>query len=473
MMLEGEVINMASKAIAGRWLRVSSGDQDEANQEPSIDKWIADHGYEVGPTYRLHGKSASKGKQQAKLDEMLSDMRAGRITVLVVWYSARIERRGAWDHFNLAHMVRDAGGRIEYVMEPWLNEVNAMSDAFLAMQAAANKQYTDTLSKNVLIAHDRIRANRGVYGAVPWGFDIVGEKYGKRIVPTELCKQVVPQIFERCIAGDSLRTIAAWLDSQGIPTSRGRAQWHETSVRFIVLSRAYAGRLQNRQGQTIARCEAVVPADVFDRANQALTSRPHRGPSNAENKPLLAKIKCNRCASPMYRIARRKQKEYVYYRCYGSGAQRKGCGNMIPGSDLEDVVHAWVTLTKDEPYESLEWVEGESYDSDISDVKQDIREAAEAEEFDRLPGLQAKLADLREKQGHATKGHYERIKTGETKGQHFHGLDYDGQREYLATLDIRAEKAPKLGDVPGVRLVTDGVDYGVIRLVRKGSRPGR
>jgi len=457
---------MSGNDIAGRWLRVSGSDQDEINQEPQIDRWIADHGYEVGPTYRLHGKSASKGAQQAKLDEMLEDMRSGVITVLVVWYSARIERRGAYDHFNLAHMVRDAGGRIEYVMEPWLNEVNAMSDAFLAMQAAANKQYTDTLSKNVTIAQDRIKANGGILGAVPWGFDIVGEKYNKKIVPTELCRQVVPQIFARCITGDSLRSIAAWLDSQGVPTSRGQAHWHESSVRFVIQSRAYAGRLLNSQGQTIAWYEPpVVPADVFERANEALTSRPHRGPSNTKNKPLLAKLRCANCGSPMYKVTRSKQKNYVYYRCYGSGAQRKGCGNMIPYAYLEAIVHGVIFLTSHEPHQTREWVEGESYASDISNVKQDIREAAEAEEFDKLPSLQAKLADLREKEKHATKGHYELHDTGLTKGQYFHSLDYEGQREYLKTRDIRVAKVPPRDGAPTVKLAIDGRDYGTVSLV--------
>jgi DNA invertase Pin-like site-specific DNA recombinase len=454
---------MASKDIAGRWLRVSGTDQDEVNQEPQIDRWIADHGYEVGPTYRLHGKSASKGKQQAKLDEMLEDMRSGVITVLVVWYSARIERRGAYDHFNLAHMVRDAGGRIEYVMEPWLNEVNVMSDAFLAMQAAANKQYTDTLSRNVTIAHDRIRANGGIYGAVPWGFDIIGEKYSKQIVPTELCKQVVPQIFDRCIAGDSLRTIAAWLDSQGVPTPSGKTRWHESSVRWIILSRAYAGRLLNGQRQAIARCEAVVPADVFERANQALTSRPHRGPSNTENKPLLAKLRCANCGSPMYKVARNKPKSYVYYRCYGSGAQRKGCGNMIPYGYLEAIVHGIVFLTSKEPHCERQWVEGQNWDAEIADVKQDIREAAEAERFEELPELQAKLAQLRSNESIA--GHYEEHGTGLTIGQYFHSLDYAGQREYLMTRDIRVAKVPPLNGVPAVRLIIDGQDYGIVSLV--------
>ena len=167
----------------------------------------------------------------------------------------------------------------------------------------------------------------------------------------------------------------------------------------------------------------------------------------------------------MYKVTRSKQKNYVYYRCYGSGAQRKGCGNMIPYAYLEAIVHGVIFLTSHEPHQTREWVEGESYASDISNVKQDIREAAEAEEFDKLPSLQAKLADLREKEKHATKGHYELHDTGLTKGQYFHSLDYEGQREYLKTRDIRVAKVPPRDGAPTVKLAIDGRDYGTVSLV--------
>jgi hypothetical protein len=36
--------------------------QDEASQEPDLDRWISQHGYKVGPTYRVHGLSAFHGK---------------------------------------------------------------------------------------------------------------------------------------------------------------------------------------------------------------------------------------------------------------------------------------------------------------------------------------------------------------------------------------------------------------------------
>lgn len=73
---------------------------------------IKAHGYDLatsagdGGSYRLHGKSASKGKHAAVLDQAVADMEAGLHTVLVVWQSSRIERRGAWNAFDLAGMSK-------------------------------------------------------------------------------------------------------------------------------------------------------------------------------------------------------------------------------------------------------------------------------------------------------------------------------------------------------------------------------
>ena len=84
---------MAVGESAARWLRVSTGAQDEANQEPEIDALVQGPGYVVRKTYTLRGKRASKGQQDKALDQMIEDMRRGLFTVLVVWASDRIERR--------------------------------------------------------------------------------------------------------------------------------------------------------------------------------------------------------------------------------------------------------------------------------------------------------------------------------------------------------------------------------------------
>jgi DNA invertase Pin-like site-specific DNA recombinase len=105
---------------AGMWVRVSAGGQDEANQVPDLERHCTAHGYSIERRYELNDKSASKGQQQETLDEMLTDMRNGTISVLVCWHSDRVERRGHEALFRLLRQIKDAGGRIESIKEPLL-----------------------------------------------------------------------------------------------------------------------------------------------------------------------------------------------------------------------------------------------------------------------------------------------------------------------------------------------------------------
>src|SRR5258707_13193233 len=107
---------------AGVWVRVSTGDQDETNQVPDIERHCAAHDYSIERRHELNDKSASKVEQQTKLDEMLHDMRDGAIKVLVCWHSDRLERRGPEYVFRVLAQVPDAGGNIDSgrgTLFPW------------------------------------------------------------------------------------------------------------------------------------------------------------------------------------------------------------------------------------------------------------------------------------------------------------------------------------------------------------------
>ena len=146
---------------------------------------------------------------------------------------------------------------------------------------------------------------------------VTGAKYNKTIVPTDECRTYVPQIFQRCIDGDSCRTIALWLDAEGVKPMRG-SQWSDTSVWQLLKNMTYTGRRQDegtlrpdgtptrKNRHTLTKCEAVISLDTWKRANEALGKRPGRGPGVngvLQAKPLLVSLKCARCGdSPMYRI---------------------------------------------------------------------------------------------------------------------------------------------------------------------------
>jgi hypothetical protein len=127
---------------------------------------------------------------------------------------------------------------------------------------------------------------------------------------------------------------------------------------------------------------------------------------------------------------------------------------MVPYGDTQIIVATQVFMTSTEPHRTRHWVEGELYESEISYVKQGMREAIDTEEFAKLPELQEKLTKLRGRK--VTKGHWYYDDTGMTVGGHFATLDAEGKREYLRTRDIRVEKASG-----GIHVVIDGEDHGV------------
>jgi DNA invertase Pin-like site-specific DNA recombinase len=440
---------------AGLWVRVSSGGQDEENQVPSVIRHCIDRHYWPARWYIVHAKSAFHGEHQADLDRAVADMRDGRTSILVIWHSSRLERRkrkGASLLDTLAEFV-DAGGRVESVQEPALGRNDMGGEISTFITGLMNHEKSSFISESVKLSIERNKASGSIYGRQPWGFTTEGTKYDRHLVPTGVCREYAPQIFQRCIDGQSLRTIAAWLDSEGVPTPRGNNRWHESSVRCIIRNRVYAGSYYTRSGVFIQKCEAVVRPSVWDRANQALKTRPKRGPV-AVSRPMLAGLRCARCGASMYRIKNSSQN--YFYRCFGNGPQRKGCGNMVGYDVTEFIVASQIFVHSAEPHRIRTWIEGVNWDDEISDVKQAIREAAEAERFEELPELQAQLAELRGRE--STPGHYDFTETDKTVGEYFWTLDADGKRKYLATRDIRVEKVPTEVNPSGIRVIIDGIE---------------
>jgi DNA invertase Pin-like site-specific DNA recombinase len=406
-----EVIAGEKQEQAGLWVRVSSGGQDEANQIPDLLSYCAKQGYNPKLTYEVHGKSASKGKHQSYLDQAVEDMRSGLITVLVVWKSSRIERRGAFSVFDLARKVQEAGGRIEYVGDAYLNAANDMSDVLLALAASRDKQYADDLSANTIIGHNRGRANMALTGRTPWGFTSDGPKYDRRMVPTNEGIVYVPQIYDRVIKGESLPSIAAWLHSQGVMSSTG-GLWWEKSLSQMIRNPAYRGSRceqdpqTKRYGKILHKCPPLVDADIWRAANANLDARPHRGRTFAENKAMLADVlTCPKCAGPMYRVmsqtsVKGQPVKVPYYRCSGTGpARRSTCRNMVRTELADDAVNTIIAATFGTPVMTRVLVPGHDHAAQIADLRYEmqqvmIRDLTWDEQMSELARLKAELDGL-------------------------------------------------------------------------------
>lgn len=388
---------------AGIWLRVSSGGQDEANQEPDVLRYCDQHHYNIARRYVVHAKSAFHGRQQADLDAMVQDVREGLITVLVIWHSDRLERREGKALLDVLAEVKVAGGRVESTQEPQLGQVDFGGQVTTFVQGLVNHEKSLHLSQQVQLAHSRIDAVGAFRGRIPFGYTTTGAKYEKQLVPTPQGRVLVPLVYDFIIAGKSLQFVADWLTAETGPgqcetcEGTGKAEgkkcrdcitWWPKIVAELIRRRVYMGHHANSAGVTVHRCEGLVDAAVWQRANDCLDARPKRGARVFENRAMLSSaLTCPSCKGPMIRQyginyetrngvkTGRVTSRHSYYRCSGKGAQkRKTCRNMVPESLVDQAVNIIIAATFINRVTVRTLVPGHDHSAELAEIAYELQQ---------------------------------------------------------------------------------------------------
>jgi len=227
-------------------------------------------------------------------------------------------------------------------------------------------------------------------GRPSFGYASVGDKYDRRLVPTDEGRIYIPLIYQHYIEGWSLDKIAKWLNGEDVRPVSG--VWWPRSIAGLIKNPVYKGHRCKREvippdeveerdgkviryrygdiwvetprwqyGRTVHRCEALVDAATWKRANEALVTRPRRGHIEPENRAMLAAaLYCPHCEdSPMYRRrALSRGRPYFYYRCFGRGSERRSCGNAVRVELVDAAVNEIMVSTFDVPVMRYEIVYG-------------------------------------------------------------------------------------------------------------------
>ncbi len=117
---------------AALWVRVSSGDQNPANQVAQLEAWAAHRGLVVVATYGLQ-ESAWKGAHRKLLEEVLADARADRFEVVLVWALDRLSREGPLATLQLVDRFGRLGVQVLSHQEPWTEASGELRDLLLAV----------------------------------------------------------------------------------------------------------------------------------------------------------------------------------------------------------------------------------------------------------------------------------------------------------------------------------------------------
>ncbi|MGH7757837.1 MAG: recombinase family protein [Candidatus Dormibacteria bacterium] len=146
---------------AALWLRVSTADQDPANQRPSLEGLAERRGWQVVRVYELSGESAFSGGgagYRRAVAAMVAEARAGTFEVLAAWSLDRLTRGGPLDALRLLDQLGRVGVQVATVQEPWLEAGPEFRDVLVALVGWVALWESERRSERTKAGLERARA---------------------------------------------------------------------------------------------------------------------------------------------------------------------------------------------------------------------------------------------------------------------------------------------------------------------------
>lgn len=235
------------------YLRVSTQRQAEQGmglevQRAHIERWAEENGHTVTVWARDEGVSGSNGLDTRQgLYEALRAVQDGSAGGLVVYRLDRLARDLVLQE-TLLGMIWKEGGQV-FSTSPGEDEnLDPTKDAEdpsrrLSRQIlGAVAEYERAMIRLRLRSGKLAKQVRGGYvgGAVPYGFDVVGDGRDSRLVTNETEQKALAVMREMRADGATYQAICDALTDQGYQTKRG-GRWLTASVRKVLLRDAPEG----------------------------------------------------------------------------------------------------------------------------------------------------------------------------------------------------------------------------------------
>ena len=164
------------------------------------------------------------------------------------------------------------------------------------------------------------------------------------IVPAEA--DAIRTLAERYVAGESLRSLASWLDTEGI-TTVGGGPWRTPTLRALLTSGRIAG-LRDHQGAVLG--PAVWEPTITEQTRARILARMGEQSQTGRRSPrrylLSGMLRCGKCQGVLFSSARKDTRRYV---CL-AGPDHGGCGRLtVVAAPVEDLITRAVLLRLDSP----------------------------------------------------------------------------------------------------------------------------
>ena len=283
-------------------------------------------------------------------DRMRDDLSSGEFLIVLIHSPDRLARKAVYQYLILEELEK-AGIRPEFLNCPV--DDSPESKMLLGMQGLfAEYERAKILERTRRGKLQRAREGALVGGHAPYGYRWIKRSEDRRahLKIVEYTAAVVRRMY-RLLLDDQVSTwaIARTLTKEGVPTSKGAAQWQPMAVFRILTNPAYKGSYLYRhseQEQISIPVPPIVDEETWQAAQIQLEENRHNSPRNNRRHQYLLRglIRCPRCGGSYTGHAQHGYRGYGCARAnwtVSSTGQRCSPGS-IPAPSVEQAVWAAV-----------------------------------------------------------------------------------------------------------------------------------
>lgn len=258
-------------AIYARISRDDVGDgAGVARQQADCQAVCERRGWSVEATLVDNDVSAFSGKQRPGYQSLIGLISAQAIDVVVAWAPERLHRSPR-ELEDFIQLVERTGTSVETLKAGTWDVSSSHGRLVARMLGAVSRAESERIGERVSRAHQQAKSEGLWRGPIPYGMR-KSDQPG-RPEPDPQTADVVRQLFDRIIRGESLCALARDLNHRGIRPRRGSA-WTHTGVDRLLASPALGGLIESEGELRAAAFTGVVPANEWRTAKAALRRRP-------------------------------------------------------------------------------------------------------------------------------------------------------------------------------------------------------
>jgi DNA invertase Pin-like site-specific DNA recombinase len=290
----------------GIYARISSDDGTAlgvARQIEDCTREAERRGWPVVEVFTDNDVSASKAKPRPEYQRLLASIESGHIDAVIVWDIDRLTRTPMelegfiiiTDRHRVA--LASVGGEVD------LSTPQGQLTARIKGNVARHE--VQQMSRRLKRKFQENAKEGKPHGVTPFGYRreyVINDqgKQGYREVIDQEQADAIRELYRMVIAGESLRSLAKYLNDKGFTTGRGNP-FIGNVVGNMLKKPRYTGH-RTVSGQIVGKgvWEPIIDQDTFDQALAILTTPGRRHSRGLEPKYLLSGIVlCGRCGTAM------------------------------------------------------------------------------------------------------------------------------------------------------------------------------